>query len=217
MSTYNPDAEAPRFEYAARSLEALYRRLHSSESLAYILADDGSPHPEALAGLSATYGAAVVSGEHLGIGGSLNRALDYVNGPWMYTTDDWLLTQDLDLDFPMWLLDQGYDMVRLGPIHPNLLCFTRFATGHGWWLDVKAMYGGFAFATRPFLASANFIEKFGPFDERLNAYETERLYAERIAGWGDRVRLAAINLAGPWEHIGEYEVGDRLIEEPAWA
>jgi len=132
----------------------------------------------------------------------------------MYTTDDWLLTESLDLELPLWLLgpEVGYDLVRLGPIHPNLDCRTKFTAGHGWWLDVDSRYG-FAFATRPFLASPSLVQKIGPFDEGMNAYDTERQYSNRCAG---NILVAAINLAGPWEHIGEFEVGDRDVAAAAF-
>lgn len=82
----------------------------------------------------------------------------------------------------------------------------------GWWLDISTETG-YAFATRPFLATKDLWKKIGPFDEGLNAYETERLYAERIAH-RRVVQIASdgeISLAGPWEHIGEVEVGDKNI------
>jgi hypothetical protein len=75
-------------------------------------------------------------------------------------------------------------------------------------MDLLPQYGGFCFATRPFLATKGFYEKIGPFDERLNSYETERLYAERVAK--STAKLAywgGIDLAGPWEHVGVENVG----------
>lgn len=206
MTTYNPESGAPRYDYAARCLMWLKANLLASEHREFVLTDDGSPDCGALWSLGADR---VVVGPHNGIGSSLNRALDGLQGPWMYTTDDWLLKEPLDLELPLWLLEE-YDLVRLGPIHPNLRCTTKFTANHGWWLEVDPSHGGFAFATRPFLARQELVEQVGLFDEGLDAYETERLYAERCM-WA-HIRVAAVNLAGPWEHIGEYEVGDRPVE-----
>lgn len=213
MTTYNPEPSAPRFEYAYKSMRGLLRHLRAAERVDLIVADDGSPSTNELSKLRQDWRpnpATVVTGPHNGIGASLNRALEGIVGPWMYTTDDWLLTEDLDLDFPLWLLDQGYDLVRLGPIHPNLDCTTMFTAGHGWWLDLKcsSVHGGFAFATRPFLAAPSLTTKIGPFLEGVDAYACERDYSDRVWDHG-AISIAAINLAGPWVHIGDYEVGDR--------
>jgi len=66
------------------------------------------------------------------------------------------------------------------------------------------------FGTRPFLASKRFYEKVGPFLEGVDAYVCERDYSDRCNAHGG-LRAAALNLVGPWEHIGEYEVGDRPV------
>lgn len=206
MTCYNPTPDAPRNGYAQRCVEAFERHLEANE-IELVIADDGSPEPfDPLCRMGFWTSYAVVTGPHGGIGASLNRALDGLVGPWMYTTDDWLLTEKLDLEFPVWLLSQGYDLVRLGPIHPNLWCRTKFTAGHGWWLDVRVDGGGFVFATRPFLAAPSLLDKMGPFPEGLDAYETERVYSTLAPDSG--IKVAAINLAGPWEHIGEFEVGD---------
>lgn len=208
MTCYNPPEPNPRNAYAQRCVEAFQQHLHPDRVFELVVTDDGSNDPFAPVWHGGFWGScSTFTGPHNGIGASLNRALEYVVGPWMYTTDDWLLTEYLDLDLPLWLLDQGYDLVRLGPIHPNLSCMTQFTAGRGWWLDINTDRGGFAFATRPFLAAPSLVEKVGPFDEGLNAYETERLYSVRCNE--RRIHVAAINLVGPWEHIGEFEVGDR--------
>jgi len=146
----------------------------------------------------------MTTGKRLGIGGSLNRVLSIVNNPWMYTTDDWFLTEKLDLTNPLKLLSRGYDFVRLGPVHPNLLCETKF-DGY-WWLDVSTVTG-FAFATRPFLATKEFYDRIGPFKEHVNAYDTERDYSDRVTAKKAKVAYSDVSLSGPWEHIGDYEVG----------
>lgn len=209
MTTYKPTENAPRFQYAEECLVCLRLNLRCCETIDYHLADDGSPFIEELHALARRLGASFTTIKHNGIGASLNAAVAHMSSPWMYTTDDWALEGQLDLDMPLWLLSQGYDVVRLGPIHPNLRCITRHHAGM-WWLDIDTAYGGFAFATRPFLAAPSLIAKVGLFDEGVNAYEAERLYAERCRD--ANVRIAAINLLGPWNHIGEYEVGHLPIE-----
>jgi hypothetical protein len=159
----------------------------------------------------------IVTGPHGGIGASLNRALARVahNELWLYTTDDWELQDSYDrgsinLDKAIWLIrEEEYDFVRLGPIHPNLPCFTKFTVGPGWWLHLE-FGSGFVFGTRPFLASKRFYEKVGPFLEGVDAYVCERDYSDRC-NMHNGLRAAALNLVGPWEHIGEYEVGDRPV------
>lgn len=214
MTTYNPEPDAPRNRYAQRCVRALEDNLRGADEYELIASDDGSPEPFAPRWNGGFWSScSVVTGPHNGIGASLNRALDGIVGPWVYTTDDWLLTEALDLTLPLWLLAEGgYDMVRVGPIHPNLTCKTQFTAGRGWWLELFPAFGGYCFATRPFLAAPRLVEKMGLFAEGLNAYETERLYAERCQKFFGSLRFAAVNLAGPWEHIGEYEVGDRPVE-----
>jgi hypothetical protein len=145
--------------------------------------------------------------QHKGIGASLNLAMPYVDDYWMYTTDDWLLTQPLDLTHAIGLLNAGYDVVRLGPIHPFLWCLTQY-TKLGWHLDIDTKWR-YAFATRPFIASKSLVQKVGPFDENRNVYDTETLYSDRITKHGG-IKIAYdgnLSLPGPWQHIGVIEVG----------
>lgn len=220
MTTYFPDGEVglARLNYAKQTLKSLIKNLQCELALRLHIADDselGSPLAgELLASLGQQF--AVVTyknSDHQGIGASLNLAITSADDIWMYTTDDWLLTGKLNLDGPVALLEtRDYDLVRLGPIHPNLECVSRFDQNIGWWLDIHQHYGGFAFATRPFIAKRAMFEKIGPFDECTNSYETERLYAERVSK--STARLAywgGVDLAGPWEHIGDVNVGYKDI------
>ncbi len=219
MTTYAPAGEGKaREQYAQRTLQALLTNLRAPEPIKLHVADDGSNDQwyistlcEIASSIWNTESSTTNSGRR-GIGASLNKALSRIDGPWLYITDDWLLTATLDLSVPCRLLaDQQYDLVRIGPPHPNLRCFTRFCEGLGWWLDIDASWGGFAFATRPFLAGKDFYRLCGPFLEGGNAYVVEQDYAVRVAEL-KRAHIAyydaSFNRGGPWQHIGEYEVGE---------
>lgn len=217
VTTFFTEAVPQREQYAKQAVSSLLNNLTCEDGLQLVLADDSLVIKETANQLLVTandakydkwHGNSYVNSGHRGIGASLNRAMKQVKDYWVYTTDDWILTHPLNLDGPLRLLRQDYDLVRLGPVHPDLQCVTRFDSSIGWWLDLRQEYGGFCFSTRPFVATKAFWEKVGPFDEGLNSYETERLYAERVgkstsklAYWG------AVNLAGPWEHIGLECVG----------
>jgi hypothetical protein len=129
-----------REQYLVDTVGSLLKNLVHDDRLRLVLADDSSSrHPRTTEKVlaSATYEwgqtALYSPSEHNGIGASLNRALDLVDSLWMYTTDDWLLTKQLSLTGPTRLLTGlGYDVVRLGPVHPDLTCVTRFTTGVRW-------------------------------------------------------------------------------------
>lgn len=211
MTTYNPKG-SPRGKYAQEALDSLIQHL-DYDCLRLIVADDGSEDTEFISALLNKASIFWPGQEHIstnsqrkGVGASINRALDRVEGLWLYTTDDWILTQRLSLASPVSLVSE-YDIVRLGPIHPNLQCYTRFNQSRGWWLEIIPGYGGYAFATRPFLATKGYYNRVGKFPEGLNAYETERIYAERTKALGARIAYTDVSMSGPWKHIGDFEVG----------
>lgn len=227
ITTYCPSDGHPRGEYLASVLNSLRRRLESSEPIRYVIANDGNPcDPHIECCPTAKYeDVTVVGGGRVGIGGSLNRAIGSTVLPddlWLYTTDDWLLIDRLDLTQAIKLIRQPekvstvYDYVRLGPPHPNIWCMTKFHADIGWWLQLSAMNGGFVFATRPFLATRSFYDKIGPFKEQCDAYECERDYADRVNTYANKAprgmflgmaEVVQSNLEGPWVHVGEVEVG----------
>lgn len=215
MSTYFPAGEwgVRRAGYAHTALVSLQSNLRSPVPLTLVLADDGSAeeHTPELRSLASTQAsasrllgwdkAAIVSGPNAGIGAGLNRALDFLEKQWgmegwawMYTTDDWALTacSGLDLKLPIQLIDRGYDIVRLGLPHPNLSCLVCYQQDMGYWLNIELAYGGFGFATRPSLLSSHLRSITGRFDEHLNAYDVERLYAERVVENGARLSAAIV-------------------------
>lgn len=219
MTTYFPRSSGgeARAQGAARCLKAFIDHLISPVDIRLCISDDGSYYIEHIDHLLLTaeqtwhtHSLYTNAARH-GIGASLNRAIaaipptDYI----MYTTDDWLLTANLDITQAIQLLEDNYDLVRLGPIHPNLRCETKFNTSRGWWLHIHPGYG-YCFATRPFIAKPRLFDVIGPFNEDMNAYETERYYTERVNSSNTPISIAqigTISLAGPWEHIGEFEVG----------
>lgn len=203
ITTYNPTSDAPRFDYLRRTLESLMANVSSVEPVEFMIADDGSPDIEPLMKLHEEYRAAILTGTHNGIGASLNRARAYTVGPWMYTTDDWVLTGKLDLDLPLWLVrERGYDLVRLGPLHPDLACVTKFQQHHGWWWEMTPeIGGGFYFGTRPFLVTPRLFDKIGPFTEGVDSYVTEIDF--NTACMQGAIHGAAAHLHGPWETIGD--------------
>lgn len=226
VTTYIPTHDSPRKDYLHRVLVALRDKLVSPEPLHFVLANDGPPDQEEVFSV----GDDVLSwhkrpwtatgGGRLGIGGSLNRALGLVGAgdPWMYTTDDWLLTGTYGIQQAVRLIRElGYDYVRLGPPHPNVTCVTKFQQGLGWWLELVPQAPGYVFGTRPFLAHRRMVDYVGLFKERCDAYVCERDYADRVANKYSHMasdRLAEVvcqqgGLEGPWEHVGDFEVGDR--------
>lgn len=226
MTGYVPeggDAQHPRARYARQSACSLLDKLLCNgvaEDFRFIYANDGpgdQPHVATMSSLVKGGGTRFLSvcGPRRGIGGSLNRALQHVlpDDLWLYTTDDWVLTEQYPLDRAWRLIRElNYDYVRLGPPHPNVTAVFRYEQGMGFWLDLDPSAGGFAFATRPFLAHKSFYDMVGKFEEECDAYVCERDYADRVMGLGSALNCAEIvvgSLEGPWRHIGKAEVGAR--------
>lgn len=221
MTTYNPSPDAPRFDYAQRCLWSLNYNLRSNKPIRYVLADDGSPDVKPLYSVINKFHASsandgvvveVVTGPHNGIGASLNRAMDLVNQQlWLYTTDDWELQDVIHLTMAEWLIEQkGYDLVRLGPMHPNVTCVSKFEYPFGWWWDIDVSSNQYACATRPFLAGPSLMHKVGLWLEGVDgSYAAEVAFG--ITCQQNGVRAASLYLDGPWNHIGDYEVGNRPV------
>lgn len=214
------DATHPRAKYAIAAIRSLFKHLKSSERIQLLYANDGpitQPHCAEIIRIvhaETTWAISISTGPRQGIGGSLNRAMAYVETDdlWMYTTDDWVLTEDYDLSKAAWLVrNRNYDYVRLGPPHPNIHAIIRFEQGLGFWLQLQPQHGGYTFATRPFVASRAFYTEVGLFRADCDAYVCERDYSDRVAELEGSLRLGEVvhsTLEGPWEHIGELEVGN---------
>lgn len=233
VSTYCPEEWAtvakdddenrhPRTDYLLETLKGLRDNLFALEPIEYILANDGPvtqehvlfPARDVLDWPTPNYHRyQIAGGTRVGLGGSLNRALGLVrpDSLWMYNTDDWVLEAEYDLTQAVRLIrEHNYGYVRLGPPHPNVMCTTKFCQGLGWWLELMPWHGGFAFGTRPFLATRRFYEQVGGFKEQCDAYEVELDYCRRVQSKHEQLRLAEVvsgSLEGPWGHVGEVEVG----------
>lgn len=216
MTTWD-DGTGIRARYAQQTIPSLLDHLKcTTHQLKLHIADDGSEHCTELymplmdLAKDKWGQSAMSSPKHNGIGSSLNYALHEIDDIWMYTTDDWLLLDDLNLDMAVKILNLEHDYVRIGPVHPNLECVTRFQQGIGWWLELMNT-SGFAFATRPFIATKRFYNKIGPFLEGANSYVVEQDYALRCSRNRYVLNMAATMLHGPWEHIGDYNVGEKNV------
>lgn len=227
MTTYCPEEGHVRGTYGPRAARSLHAEMFApnQEKMRLIVANDGpaeQPHCKAIAdAVPLWHDVLIVGGERVGIGGSLNRALEHVgdNDEWFYTTDDWVLpgheyTDVMHLDQPVKLIREvGYDYVRLGPPHPNTHAIVRFRQHFGWWLELLPQHGYFVFATRPFLASKKFYNNVGPFVEQKNSYDVEIAYNQAVIAkyLYTPEKLAETvhgSLEGYWEHIGEFNVGE---------
>lgn len=144
--------------------------------------------------------------ERHGVGASLNAgfAEAFKRSPFaLYFVDDWALTGDLDLTAWVRILleDESIGMVRLGPPHPDLTGRVKH-TPIGWYLRLDRHH--YAFAHRPALYHERFLTAYGAFEEDVNAYDCERIYAERFCKTAGPDIVYA--LPYPWSHVGTVEL-----------
>lgn len=222
MTTYAPDGDvgSARQDYAIDAVRSLVYHLRGADFRLHV-ADDGSPSQEFvrdLATMAMTVWprrASFTNAQRHGIGGSLNLALDAIfEKIWMYTTDDWELVQQFDIASAILLIEHlGYDYVRLGPIHPHLMCSAEFNQEIGWWLRIHQKWGGYSFATRPFVATKEFYYNVGRFLEDADAYACETDYNERVCAL-EHLKLACLpDISGKmWRHIGVQSVGATEVD-----
>lgn len=110
-----------RREYAQRTLHEALPRLRCSDELVVHIADDGSPTPHRaeLRAIAQDYGFAVsiTDAQHRGYGANMNAALDHLRGKvsaYLMLEDDWLLTDELDLDPLLAAFSDEIGCIRLG-------------------------------------------------------------------------------------------------------
>jgi len=193
MTTWAPTGPEgyQRATNARMTLNSWQHRLVYEGPLYLHIADDGSMLPEYPASivdypgnfLETTYSRQ----ERHGVGASLNagfrQAHDLRGGLVLYAVDDWLLLEALDVTPWARLLVERAEigMVRLGPPHPDLTGRIEALTSEwqGWGLRLDRHH--YAFGHRPALYHQRMRDVYGPFAEDVNAYECERLYAERFA------------------------------------
>lgn len=206
MTTYFPPDVPSRVHCFSSAVHSLASYLMFPEEYRLVITDDGSPSDIDFKRYSHSWMGPKITllGEHGGIGSSINRAMSQVNDLWLYTTDDWVLKDVFALHQACRLIrEHGYDYVRVGFPHSDVSCKTRHYDGM-WWLHVNHYrQPGFAFATRPFLATRAFYDKVGKYPEHCNVYDAEIQYANRVRNTRN-LKLAFMSLTGyPWVHIGD--------------
>ena len=149
-----------------------------------------------------------------GVGASWNQGLRraFADSPLVLNIDDdWLLTGPYDLTpwAKMLLEDDAIGCVHLAP-YPGTGGIIQ-PRPHGWvvLLDRHDLAAGL----RAALYHKRYFEAYGPFDEGLSAWETERLYNERFCGKLGPETVLALPL--PWaEGLGAaVEMGQRSPKE----
>ncbi len=227
MTTWAPKGEEGEKRIAAvkRSLESLSKYLKYEGELALHVGDDGSKcgdYGTSVDSPPATWWPGPRSfsrQERHGVGASLNagmRAAFEKSDLALYIVDDWSLHCELDLtEWASLLNHEDVGMVRFGPAHPNLFgrvehfgSVTDPVDHDGFCLRLVpqvVVVGGnrransYSFAHRPALYHRRFLERWGGFDEDVDALACEWLYNEKwsCAGGTDIV----LALTYEWIHI----------------
>lgn len=153
-----------------------------------------------------------------GVGASLNAGFKKafeVSPIVLYAVDDWELLEPFDLTPWIYLLEKREDVgiVRLGPPHPHLFGRIEPMTElwQGWALRLDRH--GLCVGHRPELFHERFTKYYGPFKEKVNAQECERLAS---VAWADDPNGPDIvyALPHPWYHIDLSELPSTSHIEP---
>ena len=216
-TTYFPPGEMGerRVSESMRTVDSWQRHLQYEGDLRLHVADDGSDAEllkRFLGGIS--WDATVTMQRRMGVGASLNAGMAHAfaqRALALYAVDDWTVRADFDLTpWARLLLASPEDerrpvgMVRLGPPHPWITGQVEtFRDGWGMRLDRHH----YAFGHRPALYHHRMIDHYGWFAERVNAYECERMYAERFAALTDGPDII-LALPSPWDHDSTVELAD---------
>jgi hypothetical protein len=157
--------------------------------------------------------------ERRGVGASLNKgfAEAYKTSPLvMYLVDDWQLLEPLDLN--PWckalLENDNIGIMRLGPPHPFQRGNVEIVTTdwQGWALNLDNY--GFCVGHRPEIFHKRWTDRYGEWEEGINACEVERIATVK---WADDPNRLKIMLALPHKfyHEGQDKVPSLSEMEPA--
>jgi hypothetical protein len=202
-TVYFPEGEQGklRCEGYERSQRTWSVHLDYPKPLRLITVNDG-PELEPFA----TWGQPQISLGHdrAGVGASLNQGLReaFKDGHLVcQIDDDWLLTQDYDLEpwARMLMDDEAIGAVHLSAPYPGCTG-TIEPRKHGW--VVRMNRHNLVAGLRACLYHRRFFDYYGWFDLGLSAWETERLFNERFCRH-DRGPESVLAIPVPWkEGIG---------------
>ncbi len=208
-TAYYPNSEQgkSRADMAVRVVDSWFEHLKYNGPFAFHLSDDGSgidynidPNHSIPVSMSRQ--------DRGGIGASLNKGFKraFENSPLvMFIVDDLMFMEDVDLNPWVKLLDyEEIGMIRIGMPHPEITGKVAYYNSKGIVLVIDRHH--FAFSFRPFLVHKRFFDKYGWFEEGINALECERIYNLKYCQTaGPNIVYAFTN---PWEHKGILELAD---------
>lgn len=224
LFTYN------RLDYAKQTLEALFKHLKYTEFIELFvhIADDGSDEAaDAISNLLSIAQKYVdlahlsyTNSQRKGYGGSYNiamrRLIDEVDFV-LPLEDDWVLTEDLDLDNLVRLIqdEPKINCIRLGYIgyfHPLFAEFIYVRNQHLLILDPESP-SQYVFSGHPRLERISYTESIGPWTEGIGAGATELDVCSRpqsrigVAWPVDLIRPSG----GLFVHIGAHSIKDAVL------
>lgn len=214
---FPPGAEGALRERVAEDVVATWERhLSYDGEIRLHVADDGSDeeHFEKFWAFTERWRDSSSSQQRRGVGASLNHALRAafaVSPLALYLIDDWKALADFDLTpWADLLINDDVPpartgMVRFSPPHPGLTgVVTAFPSGWGLRLDRH----NFAFATRPALYHQRMIDRYGWFDEGVNAFVVEDRYNNQFCEGMDGDIGIVLALPLIFDHVESIELGD---------
>ena len=132
--------------------------------------------------------------ERHGVGASLNAGMKeaFKTSPiWAYFVDDWVLQEPLDITPWVQALEENETMgiMRLGPPHPFLRGYVEMVTTNwqGWAMKLDPY--GFCVGHRPELFHKRWTDRYGDWEEDINACEVERRATVKWADDPDRLGI----------------------------
>lgn len=206
-----------RIQVATNTLKTWAKNLRYDGEICLHVADDGST----LDWNPAKYWEGVITysrQERHGVGASLNAGFKqaFEKSPLVaYFVDDWQLTEKLDITPWCKVLIEREDagIVRLGPPHPFLRGKVEMVTTdwQGWALRCEPY--GLVVGHRPEIFHRRFIDRYGWWEEDINACEVERRATVKWADDPDRLDIF-LALPHKWFHIHQDQVPSLSEMEP---